>query len=73
MVNRGMKLVPSLRSMKELLRLLYYYIMQYKIVNLWCEIESSGYCDFLKKVPHINFLRVEPDCHKFISGKYGKF
>ena len=25
------------------------YIMQY---NLWCEIESSGYCDFLKKVPH---------------------
>ena len=29
------------------------YIMQYKIVNLWCETESSGYCDFLKKAPHI--------------------
>ena len=29
------------------------YIMQYKIVNLWCETESSaGYCDFLKKAPH---------------------
>ena len=24
-----------------------------KIVNLWCETESSaGYCDFLKKAPH---------------------